>query len=174
MAGIDYFFLLIIIVCAIICMIKGFVDSFFDKAAPVLSVIAAVFLYRSFTGLMSKFITNSLLCTIVTFLIIFVVVFILIKILQKIIGHIFEEKILGSLNRTLGFAFGVVEALAIISLVLFLLSSQPFFDSSKLLNDSFFFNIFRKILGDKFIPSWEKTEAAVNVARFIGFGGGLV
>ena len=166
MVAIDYVFLIVIALCAMVCTMKGFVDSFFDKAAPVLAVIAAVFLYKHFTLLMSKFIKNPLVCTIVTFLIVFVLVFILIKILQKAIGTIFEDKILGSLNRTLGFAFGIVEALAIIALALFLISAQPFFDASKLLDGSFFFKIFRKILGERYVPSWEK-DVATNVAFLI-------
>ena len=166
MVVVDYIFLLITVLCVVVCTIKGFVDSFFDKAAPVLSVIAAILLYKNFTGLLSKFINNSLLCTIVTFLIVFVVVFIVIKILQKTIGKIFENKILGPLNRTLGFTFGLVEAAAIIALILFLLSAQPFFDASKILDGSFFFKVFRNILGEHFVPSWEKSSA-VTAAFFV-------
>ena len=166
MAGIDYFFLLITAACVIICTIKGFVDSFFDKAAPVISVIAAVLFYRNFMVFLAKFIKNPLLCTVATFLSVFIIVFIIIKILQKAIGQIFENKILGPVNRMLGFAFGVVEALAIISLILFLISVQPFFDGSTLLENSIFFKIFRTILGEKYTPSWEKSATLTAAASF--------
>jgi len=161
MVAIDYFFIVVVILCAVICTAKGFVDSFFDKAAPVLSVIAAVFLHGSFSGLFAGFIKNHVICSVVSFLAVFIVAFLIIKVLQHSIGKIFEGKILGSLNRTVGFAFGLVEGIAIVSIVLFLLAAQPFFDASKLLKGSFFFSIFRKILGERFIPSWEKAPEAV-------------
>ncbi len=170
-ATIDFFFFACILVCVIICTIKGFVDSFFDKAAPVVAIIAAVCFYKNFMGLMTKFISNQLLCSVATFLAVFVIVFVVIKILQNTIGKIFEEKILSSLNHTLGFIFGIAEAFAIIFFLLFLLSAQPFFDASKLLDGSFFYSIFHKILGDSFIPSWNSGFKG-SVAAFLNFFSG--
>lgn len=162
-AVIDYIFLGISLACIIICSVKGFVDSFFDKAAPVLSIIAAICFYRTFTPLMSKYISNQILCTVATFLAVFVVFFIVIKILQMTLGKIFEEKILDSLNHSLGFLFGIFEALAIIFLILILMTSQTFFNASSILDNSFFYRFFRIILGDHFIPAWDKTTEVASI-----------
>lgn len=166
MAGIDYFFIVVALLCILICTLKGFVDSFFDKAAPVAAIVAAFLFFRSFTFFISKFIANQLLCTIVSFLSIFVIVFIVVKIIQKTLGAIFEDKILGSLNHALGFLFGIVEAVAYIGLILFVISAQPFFDGSNLIGDSIFYKAFRSFLGIRFVPVWEKHSVQTTVACF--------
>ena len=58
-----------------------------------------------------------------------------------IIAKVFEWSILKSLDRTLGFIFGIVEGLAVVCLIIFLLTSQPFFNPENILNGSFYYNI---------------------------------
>ena len=59
-----------------------------------------------------------------------------------IVGKLFELNILNSLDRALGFFFGIVEGLAIVLLIMFLIVAQPFFNADSLIQNSFFYDIF--------------------------------
>ena len=73
------------------------------------------------------------------------VVFLIIKLAQMIVSKIFEWSILKSLDRTLGFIFGIVEGAAVVCLIIFLLSVQPFFDVTNLFDGSFFYGLVNSI-----------------------------
>jgi membrane protein required for colicin V production len=70
-----------------------------------------------------------------------------VKIVQSLIGNIFDNKILGPLNHTLGFMFGIVEGLVIVGLILFLLTTQNLFNAGGILSGSFFNGIFQSVYG---------------------------
>lgn len=143
----DFIFFAIIALCIIVCSIKGFVDSLFDKAAPVLSLVASFLFFKTAMNTLFSFIPNPLMRTLASFLVIFVVVFIVVKIVQSLIGNIFDNKILGPLNHTLGFMFGIVEGLVIVGLILFLLTTQNLFNAGGILSGSFFNGIFQSVYG---------------------------
>ncbi len=44
-------------------------------------------------------------------------------------------------DRTLGFIFGIVEGLAVICLLIFLLTAQPFFSVENIFDGSIFYNL---------------------------------
>ena len=143
---IDYFFLIILLFCVIMGVLKGFVDSVFDKAAPVLSIIAAFFFYKPVSAYFTSFIEKQILRSFAAFLLIFIVVFLLTKLIQSIFGKFFDNKLMGGLNRTLGFLFGIVEGVAIIAVVLFIISWQPFFDLASVCERSFFYGLLSPFL----------------------------
>jgi membrane protein required for colicin V production len=58
-----------------------------------------------------------------------------------IVAKVFEWSILKSLDRTLGFIFGIVEGGAVVCLVIFLLTAQPFFSTQALFDGSFYYNL---------------------------------
>jgi len=150
------------------CLIKGFVDSVFNKAAPILALWAAVLGWRTLAATLKDTIKISLLNYIASFLIIFIAVFIFIKILQVILGNIFEGKILGSLDRTLGFFFGIVEGLVIVLLIMFVLTAQPWFNVSGIFNGSIFYRIFSPIVNSNVNAISNNLNKA---AAYLCFGG---
>lgn len=137
---VDYIFGVIILVIAFVALIKGFVSEIFGKAAWVLGILCSIFFYANIAELLLPSINNVVLCNILSFLIIFVAVFIVVKLVGLILQKLFSFSILKSLDHALGLFFGLVEGLAVIWGIIFLLKLQPFIDVSGFLNGSFFYN----------------------------------
>ena len=140
-AVIDWVFSGIIILFAIGGVIKGFIDNVFGKIAFVAGIILAYLFYKNIAGSLLKDVKNAYVANVLAFLLIFVVVFLVIKLIQMIVAKVFEWSILKSLDRTLGFVFGMVEGAAVVCLVIFILTAQPFFNPSNILNGSFYYGI---------------------------------
>ena len=140
-AVIDWVFSGIIILFAIGGVIKGFIDNVFGKIAFVAGILLAYLFYKDIAVRLLKDIKVEFASKIISFLLIFVVVFLVIKIIQMIVAKVFEWSILKSLDRTLGFVFGMVEGAAVVCLVIFILTAQPFFNPSNILNGSFYYGI---------------------------------
>ena len=140
-AVIDWVFSGIIILFAIGGVIKGFIDNVFGKIAFVAGIILAYLFYKNIAGSLLKDVKNAYVANGLAFLLIFVVVFLVIKIIQMIVAKVFEWSILKSLDRTLGFFFGMVEGAAVVCLIIFIINAQPFFNPSNILNGSFYYGI---------------------------------
>ena len=138
---IDWVFSGIILLFAIGGVIKGFIDNVFGKIAFIAGIILAYLFYKDIANGLLKDIKVEFAAKIISFLLIFVVVFLVIKIIQMIVAKVFEWSILKSLDRTLGFIFGMVEGGAVVCLIIFLLTAQPFFNSMTILDGSFYYNI---------------------------------
>ncbi len=154
----DYIFGIIILIFALSALIKGFVNELFGKAAFVLGILGAVLFYSDISVLFENKIASSVLRNIIAFILLFIVIFLILKLIGMLISKLFEVSILKSLDRILGFFFGVIEGSAIVGFVIFILTIQPFFDASVILNDSCIFGIFNKI-----ISSPEFKEVTTNV-----------
>ena len=144
-AIIDWIFSIVILLFAISGIIKGFIDNIFGKIAFVAGILLAYFFYKDVATGLLKDIKVPVAANIIAFLLIFVVTFLVIKIVQMIVAKVFEWSILKSLDRTLGFIFGIVEGAAVVCLVVFLLNAQPFFDTKGLFEGSFYYNIIQSI-----------------------------
>lgn len=144
--AVDYLFAMIILIFAIISLNKGFVSEVFGKAAWVLGVICGVFFYKDVAQSLKSKLTNELVCNVLSFLIIFVVIFLIVKLCEYILARIFELSILRSLDRGLGLIFGIVEGFAVVCLVIFVLSVQPFFNVENLFEGSFFAGLMHMVL----------------------------
>ena len=138
---IDLVFIVIIVVFAILASIKGFVGEVFDRGAPVISVWLAVLTYKRVAAPLKQHIQIPIIANILAFVLVFILAFVIIKIVQQLIGKIVEGKILKQLDHTLGFAFGVLEGLAVVALLF-----QPWFQLGNLLDGSIFASILAKIL----------------------------
>ena len=134
---IDWIFSSIILVFAISGIIKGFIDNVFGKIAFIAGILLGYLFYKDVAAGLLKDIKVPYAANIIAFLLIFVVTFLVIKIVQMIVAKVFEWSILKSLDRTLGFIFGIVEGGAVVCLVIFLLTAQPFFSTQALFDGSF-------------------------------------
>ena len=123
---VDYFFCILILIFGLTAFARGFVASVFGKAAWILGVLGGIFLHKDVAIRLHPKISNELLCIILAFLIVFVIVFLLVKICEMILQKIFENKILGSLDRGLGLLFGLIEGFAIVCLIIFILGIKSF------------------------------------------------
>jgi membrane protein required for colicin V production len=137
---IDMIFAILILLMVIHGYMRGFISEIFSWAAPVLAIGAAVFLYRP--G--SLFIRERMLekvkyvPEILAFVAIFVIVMLFIRMIEYVLKNVIEGAKLGGLNKFIGFFFGIIEGIAIVTIILFILTAQPFFDSSRVIGDSFF------------------------------------
>lgn len=142
---IDWIFSGIIILFAISGVIKGFIDNVFGKIAFIAGIILGYLFYKDIAAGLLKDIKVPYAANILAFLLIFVVTFLIIKLIQMIVSKVFEWSILKSLDRTLGLIFGIVEGAAVVCLIIFLLTAQPFFNVDRLFDGSFYYNIVSSI-----------------------------
>lgn len=138
---IDWIFSLIILGFAISGVIKGFIDNVFGKIALIAGIVLGYVFYKDIAESLLKDINVPYAANIIAFLLIFVVTFLVIKIIQMIVAKVFEWSILKSLDRTLGFFFGIIEGAAVVSLFIFILTAQPFFSVQPLFDGSFYYNL---------------------------------
>lgn len=139
---IDYIFSAIILIFAVIGLAKGFIDTIFGKLSWILGLLFSFLLYDFVSQKILTGIENVVLSNILGFLIVFVVVFLIVKLIQMIFSQVFEWSPLKSLDRVLGFFFGVIEGLVIVLAIIFVLTVQPFFSVENLLNNSFYYGLF--------------------------------
>lgn len=138
---VDWVFSGIIFLFAISGVIKGFIDNVFGKIAFIAGILLGYLFYKDIATGLLKDIKVPYAANIIAFLLIFVVTFLVIKLIQMIIAKVFEWSILKSLDRTLGFIFGIVEGMAVVCLIIFLLTAQPFFSPMNILGGSFYYNL---------------------------------
>lgn len=138
---IDIVFAIIILAFAIAGAVKGFIAELFGKAAFILGLVIAVLFYGKLYPYVLKWISVDFFAQAIAFILLFIVTFLVVKILQHIIGSLFQSEIMSGLNRALGFFLGIVEGLFVIAAILVVLNAQPWFDTTSLLDNSFFMNI---------------------------------
>ena len=137
---IDIVFIVIILIFAVACAIKGFIKEVMSLIAAILGIVtaiiffkaAALFLRESFMG------DIKIIPEIIAFAVIFLVVFGFIKIIQLLLKGIIDGIHLGGLDHFLGFLFGCLEGVVVVCLLLFVITVIPFVDSDKILEGSFF------------------------------------
>ena len=67
----DLIFILVILSCVLVSVIKGFVASFFGKASFIVGILLGVFFAPRFDVFVAKYINVPYLTTIISFLIYF-------------------------------------------------------------------------------------------------------
>lgn len=142
-AVIDIVFIALIVVFTLRCALKGFVGELMSMASIVLGLLAALYFYKNGGEFVrNKFMPEmKIIPEIIAFIALFLIVFVLIKVLEAMLKEIIEGVRLGSADRFLGILFGFVEGIIVVSLVLFLLSVQPLFESGPILEKSLFAKI---------------------------------
>lgn len=157
-AFIDFVFIIIIAACVLLSFLKGFVASFFGKATFIVAVLLGIFFAPKLDVFVANYVNVLYVTTIISFLLIFIISFLVLKVLQLIIKSIFSGEIMGSLDKALGFFWGLVEGLLIVGVICVILIVQPFFDLTELLSNSFF--------ASKILPLFVNTEtikASINI-----------
>ena len=142
---IDLVFVILIVLMIIHGYTKGFISEVFSWATPILAIGSAVFFYRRCSVcIREKFVAMQdvkYLPEIIAFIGLFIIVMIFIRMVEYALKNIIKGAKLDGLNKIVGLLFGIVEGIAIVAIILFVLSVQPFFDTSKIIGDSFFAEI---------------------------------
>jgi membrane protein required for colicin V production len=142
----DIIFIIILLITSVRCTFRGFVTEVLSFAAVIMGVIVAVLLTPMVTVWIEKFAGQVMWSNIAAFLIIFLVVYLVVKIFEGALYRLLERINLDNLDRALGFFLGLLEGIILIVLIVFILSIQPFFDSSIVMEDSKFSALILKIL----------------------------
>ena len=137
---IDIIFIALIALMIIHGFIKGFIGELFSWAALVLSIWVAVLLFPAGGAFIRTRMMENLRIVpeLLAFVAIFLLIMIVIKLLERILRNVVEGAHLGGVNKFLGAIFGLIEGLAITALVIFVLTVQPLFDATSLLEGSIF------------------------------------
>jgi len=140
---IDYIFIGLILLMIVHGYIKGFVEELFSWAALILAIWAAVLLNSAAAAFIRQRAMQNVRVVpeILGFAAVFILVMIVIKFLEKILRDVIAGANLGSVNRILGAVFGLIEGLAFVILIIFVLVVQPLFSHTKILQDSIFAQI---------------------------------
>ena len=140
---IDIIFIILAVLMIIHGYLRGFITELFSWAAIVVAVLAAFFLH----GPVAEMIRENFMPTVryvpelLGFTAVFIAAITLCKLVERILKNVVSGANLGVLDKILGAAFGFVEGIAIIALILFVLGVQPFYDVSAILRDSVFAQI---------------------------------
>jgi membrane protein required for colicin V production len=120
--------------------IKGFVEELFSWAALVLAIWVAFLLYPAGGAYIRRSVMEEvrIVPDLLAFIAIFIIIMISIKLLERILKNVIEGANLGAVNKFFGAVFGFVEGIALTSLILFVLSVQPLFDASAIIEGSIF------------------------------------
>jgi membrane protein required for colicin V production len=142
-AVIDIVLLALLILLTIRGFIRGFVGEFFSLGGPALGVLGAFLFYKNGGEFLRTRYFNGMkgIPEVLAFIAIFLIVFLACKIIQKIVSDVVSGMNLSTLDKVLGALFGLVEGLLAASLMLIIIRIQPLFDSSAMLQGSFFANV---------------------------------
>lgn len=143
---IDFIFVVILVVFALLACIKGFIGELFDKGAPIIGLWCGILFYKSLSRSFYPYIGVQFVCNALAFILVFVLTFIIVKIVQQILETIFSGRIFRQLDRTLGFVFGLIEGFAVIAIILLILRYQPWFDVRNMLESSIFYRFLGKLI----------------------------
>jgi len=142
---IDLVFVVLIVLMVVHGYVKGFIEEIFSWASIVLAILLAVMFYKAgseflrtqFTALANVKVVPEILA----FVAVFLIVGLVLKMLERLLKDVVMGMKLGGLNKALGAVFGVIEGLAITTLVLFVIRVVPFLNDADLLADSVFAEI---------------------------------
>ncbi|MDR2618701.1 MAG: CvpA family protein, partial [Treponema sp.] len=137
---IDLVFLVVVGIMAIRGYLRGLIKEVLSWAALVLGIIAAVFFYKNGAEFIRTKTMHSVkyIPEILSFIAIFIIVFLIFKMIEKVLKDVVNGIRLSGVDKFLGAVFGLVEGLALVSLMLFLIAVQPLFNSGNILDGSLF------------------------------------
>jgi membrane protein required for colicin V production len=158
LAIIDIVFIVLIFILVRRGGLRGFIMETMSMAAVVLGILAAFLFYKPGAAFVrTKILADmQVVPELIAFVALIAIVFVSIKILEHIIQNMISRvNLLGGLNKALGRVFGLLEGLLLVSLLLFVINIQPFFDPALLLEHSLFAQFLNPLVGQLRLPALE-------------------
>jgi membrane protein required for colicin V production len=150
LAIIDIIFIVLIFILVIRGGLRGFITEIMSMAAVVLGLLAAILFYKPGAAFVrTKILADmQVVPELIAFAALMVIAFVSIKILEHIIQDIISRvNLLGGINHALGLAFGLLEGLILVCLLLFVINIQPLFNPESLLEQSLFEKLLDPLVG---------------------------
>jgi len=136
---VDMIFLILITLMVIRGYVRGFITEVFTWASLLLSIWAAVLLHSAGADFIrGRGVMENVhhIPEILAFIAVFLIVMLLVKMLEHILRDVIMGAKLGGANKTFGAVFGLAEGLTLTALLLFILSIQPLFDATAIIEGS--------------------------------------
>ncbi|MCL2381610.1 MAG: CvpA family protein [Treponema sp.] len=145
---VDMIFLILIALMLTRGYIRGFLLEFFTWASLLVSLWAAALLHPAGAEFIRGRVMQDVqhVPEILAFIGVFVVVMLVAKMLEHILRDVIAGAKLGGVNKFLGAVLGLVQGLTLTAVVLFVLSIQPLFDASTIIEGSTFAQILLPII----------------------------
>ncbi|MDR1316160.1 MAG: CvpA family protein [Spirochaetales bacterium] len=131
------------VICGIIVLfmlirglLRGALAEIFSVGAIIVGIVVAVIFSAPLGGIVEEHLGLSNWGSIIAFFGLFLVSYIIMKIMEKTLKSFVETVNLQNLDKALGVLLGIVEGVALVALVIFLLRLQPAFDVQSVLGGS--------------------------------------
>ncbi len=176
MSVIDWVFTGFIVLLAVRCFVRGFVQEVLSVAAYLVGIFSGLM----FSNPLMAFAEKRAGITgvppnvqyIVAFIISFVVGFLLMRLIEKLVREGLEAANLDIFDKVLGLVLGIGEGLVLVSLALVLMQIQGFFDLSTLLSESLFAGVILPLIGPTVSQTFGSAlDTMGNSLKFKSFGG---
>lgn len=146
LAVFDVIAVVVILVLGVRTAFKGFVSEFMTTLALLVGVGTALIFTSRVATLLTPHIGDTFWTPVVAFLIIFLVAYIVLKIIEATLHRIIDKIQLEKLDQSLGFVLGVLEALLLLAVVVFLLQLQTLISVETLFEESYVAKFLQKII----------------------------
>ena len=117
----------LIIVILGYCLVRGLFRGLVKEVSSIVGVIGGFYIAYSYYGLiarrLSRFISEHSYLNILSFLIIFCTILLVVNILGILIKYLLNIAFFGWVDRTFGFAFGIIKGILIISVLFIILTA---------------------------------------------------
>lgn len=141
--------LAIILVAVVVKVtLSGFVTEFFSKAAAIVGLVGAIFLYGRLAPFVVRYLGADVYPGAIAFLAVFLTLYLIVKGTQQLVGSAFEGESMHNLDRSLGFFLGLIEGFLLVAAILVAIRAQPWVDLEWLLKDSVFMRLMGPFLPD--------------------------
>ncbi len=105
-----------------------------------------------FSSLLGTFISNNFGHSnwnqVIAFLIIFLVSYLLMKIFENGLNALVDKINLDKLDKSLGLFFGIIEGVALVMIIVFVIEVQPLINTERIESDSWFIQTIHKFMPD--------------------------
>ena len=128
--ALDYILAVIVLASVIFSFFRGFVREAISLVTWFLAFYLALKFAPSVSGLFHSVISNPKAAYIAAAIVIFVVVLILGAVVSKLAHGVIQLSFLGFFDKILGFAFGVVRGILLVTIILFIIQLTPFHDAA--------------------------------------------
>jgi membrane protein required for colicin V production len=131
---------IIILLIAVRASLRGLVEEVAGTASVVLGLLLAAMFFDEGAAFIRErgIVTVKIAPEMIAFAAVFIIVFVAVKLVEGVLKEIVQRISLSAIDHLLGFFFGIVEALAVIMIVLVIINIQPLFDKNIVLDGSFF------------------------------------
>jgi membrane protein required for colicin V production len=144
---IDIVFAIVMLFMLLRGLLRGALAELFSVGAIVAGIAVAVIFSAGAGAMVEEKFGLAGWGSIIAFLGLFLVTYVVMKLVEKTLRSFVESVKLQNLDKALGLLLGLVEGLAIVAVVIFVMRLQPVFDFREILAGSLFVRLLDPLVG---------------------------